>query len=165
MTESQINLDNIDFGAGPEKKDPPPKTNSRKSTGNPVGRPGRDAKIKELNETLKGMLFLANLGLAGRDVHEVYDDNEQFLGYTSCFSVYVELDKNGMPKLTPAGAAFVSAAANIIIDNSFLMKVLNSADSGGKWLALAMALQPLVLTVITNHSFGRRQNDVQAQVS
>lgn len=158
--EPDLDLDEINFTAPEIKQDPKPKT-PKKSTNSgvnrSVGRPSRDSKVREVSQELESMLKLANLGLMSRDLHPIFDedDDEKVVGYASCLSVYVGTNKQMMPVLTNEGKVFCDAAADIIVDSEFLMKILDSGDKMGKYLKLFMALQPLVMTVINNHGRGR----------
>lgn len=155
MAESDLDFNTLVFGGGPPKKDPEPKDAQKKTSKatRPVGRPSTTSKLAEIQQELASILKLALMPALMRDMHPVYDLQGNATGeYISCASVYVEFDlKKGKPELTKDGETLCEALAVIVFDSPFLMKVINSGDTMGKWIKLAMALNPFVMTVYHNH--------------
>lgn len=162
MANDELDFSSIQFNAGPDVKDAPPKNTPKRGRGmtgsgnsRGPGRPSKDSTEREISQELAGILKLSALGLMARDMHEIWE-NDQIIGYTSCIGVYVEVDNKGKFTLTPEGSEFCDAAAAIVVDTPFLMKIIKSGDKFGSYFRLFMALQPLVLTVINNHLHTRK---------
>lgn len=162
MSESDFKIDDIDFGPPPLQSDPQPKATPKKSGARSVGRPSRSTKISDVENELEGIIKLALLPVLMKDVHII--DNGDGAEYYSCANVYLYMDMKKGPTLTPDGKKLVSAIALIVIDSPFFMKMITMGDEAGKWLALLLALQPLVMTVFNNHIGGKGHNDGNSEV-
>lgn len=159
MANTDFDFDALTFSGEIPAKDPEPKATPKKASKStrPVGRPSTQSKLQEVETEIGNVLKLALFPVLMRDIHEVYDENNNLVGTVSCANVYVEFDyKKGRPELTKEGTAFCEALAVIVFESPFLMKVLNAGDDMGKWLKLAMALQPAMMTVFHNHVRTRR---------
>lgn len=168
MAIPDLDFDQIKFtGDIPAELDPAPKPSKKKDDKKrPVGRPTTQSKLQEVENEFGNILKLLLLPVLLRDQHLIYDEQGNWTGETvSCANVYCTFDmKLGKPTLTKEGEQLTEAAAAIIFESPFLMKVLASGDDMGKWLKLAMALQPGVLTVFHNHVRMRNTNGGQDSV-
>lgn len=162
MPKDDLDFDSIKFLGEMPQPDPPPKEPSKRSTESkrPVGRPSTTAKLKEVQDEIENLLLLMLLPVLLRDSHIAVDETGQPVGEPfTCADVYCTFDmRKGKPVLTADGVKLAEAMAAIIFESPFLMKVLQSGDSWGKYLKLFMALQPGYMAVIHNHVQNRQRN-------
>jgi len=132
--------------------DPQPKSNpTRKTSTNtrPVGRPSKQSRESELQKEIEGFLMLATMPLRMRDYHTwAIPENGDMI---TCADMFVEFAKDGSLVLTAEAKQLAAAFAHVAVDNKFLSKFFDMGDDVGKWLSLAMALQPFILGFMHNH--------------
>lgn len=146
----ELNFDDIKFvDSPPNMADPPPKPpkiskpSAPTASAKPVGRPSKNSKINELQESIEGFLMLLAVPLKMRDIHD-YETRE------SCGDMFLEITSKGAG-LTPEAKELANAFATVAIDNKYLYAFFNMGDTAGKYVHLAMALQPFVLGAIHSH--------------
>lgn len=146
-----LELGEITFTGDPPKEkevDPAPKPprNSRS-----VGRPSNETKLTDVKKELAQILQFAVLPLKFRDIHE---------DGTSCADVFIDYnEETRRTTLTAAADQWVDAAAPIVFDSPFLMKVITGGEAFGKWGKFAYATYMLGMPIYQAHG-GRRGHEV-----
>lgn len=149
MSELDLDLGAINFGAGPQLDPEPKKSTPKKTASRPVGRPSNKSKLQDVQDEIESIMKLAFLPMLMKDVHIIEENGQQV--FFSCANVYVEFDPAKGSVLTTEGKRFANAMAAIVVDSPFLLKMLTMGDDFGKWLALLLAIQPFAMTVFNNH--------------
>lgn len=136
-------------GGGPLEDKPPAAPKLKPDVPKPGPPPPRGPRGKapviteasDLAENVKGFVLLMALPMMMFDHHP--DGG-------TCASLYVSPSSEGY-ELTPEAAAFAGAMAKVAEDNKYLKAFFSAGDAAGKWVALALSIQPLVMAMMNNH--------------
>ncbi len=156
--EPDFDFEKVNFGGGPTDDPAPKSTTAKKTTSRSVGRPSKTSKANEIRNELESIMKLALLPLFMRDIHVIEDDKGN-IEYYSCANVYLTFDEKQGTVLTSDGKRLCEAMAAVVVDSPFLMKMLTMGDEFGKWVGLALALQPFAMTIFTNHIAHRKLDE------
>lgn len=149
--------DPLDFSEIKFDSDPAPKeskaqvpTQGKTTTNRGTRKPPpnrKDAEKAEMAEEIQGFLMLLGMPLSMRDRHE---------DGTSCADMFIQYDPNkNKIEMTPDALAWSNAFAEIGIENKWIKRFFSMGDGASKWLTLAVATQPFVVSVLSNHPITR----------
>lgn len=155
MPSDEPDFSNVRFaegGGGPLQDKPPAAPQLKPEVPRPGPPPPRSrgkaaadtvpiVETGDLADNVKGFVLLMALPMQMFDHHA---------DGSSCANLYISYTDEG-PQLTREAAAFANSLAVVAADNKYLKAFFNAGDAAGKWVALALSVQPLVMAMMNNH--------------